>query len=251
MPEKPDSARATIILAIVCVGIGAYALTYGLQTLTYFEVRHWTSANPYLNTTPQPIPSTAASAVQEKNLSAYGMQVAAAWKAILPEKQNAGSIEIDFKQGPILIFFDPAGQKNIVESIQDGNPQTFDQYKSIFGDRLFATDYDLYSAVYAASLAEVSPFMTRTSVVRASTLLQWKLGFGTYGASAIYTVQTHGLRGFQFGDPSRDRIIVEQLFDGRRQQFKLLFTSRAGPGTFPQADINCLLDSLQPADATQ
>ncbi|HEV2288380.1 MAG TPA: hypothetical protein VGR81_05440 [Candidatus Acidoferrales bacterium] len=244
MAEKSESARTTIILAVVCVAIGTVALSYGLQTLTSFEVRRWASANPYLNLTPQPMPSTAVSPAQEKNLSAYGVSFAAAWKGIATQRQNAGNTEFDFKQGPFLIFFDPDAQKNIIETIEDGDPQLLDRYKAVFGDPLFSSDYELYSAVYAASPAEVTPFMSRANVIRTSTLLQWKLGFGAYGASTIFTMQTQALRGLQFGDPSRDRVVVEQLFDNHKRQYKLLFTSKAGPGTILQADINCVVNSL-------
>ena len=244
MPEKPESARTTIILAVVCVVIGFFVLSYGLQTLTYIEVRRWASANPYLNLTPVPMPSIAVSTAQEKDLFAYGMSFAAPWKGVATQKQNAGNTEFDFKQGSILIFFDPDAQKNIVESIEDGDLQLLDRYRAVFGEQLFPSDYDLYTAVYQASPAEVTPFMSRANVIRASTLLQWKLGFGDYGASAIFAVQTQALRGLQFGDPSRDRIVVEQLFDSHKRQYKLLFTSKAGPGTILQADINCLIDSL-------
>lgn len=245
MAEKSESARTTIILAVVCVAVGIFALSYGLQALTCVEVRRWASANPYLNLTPQAMPSTAVSTAQETNLSAYGMSFAAPWKGAAAQRQNAGNTEFDFKQGPFLIFFDPDTQKNIVESIEDGDPQLLDRYKAVFGDPLFPSDYDLYTAVYGASPSEVTPLMSRANVIRDSTLLQWKLGFGAYGASAIFAIATKTLRGLQFGDPSRDRVVVEQLFDNHKRQYKLLITSKAGPGTILQADINCVVDSLQ------
>lgn len=246
MAEKKESASGTIILALITLAIGIYAITYGLQTTFYFQAHRWASSTPFLRETPQPLSSTAASPAQEKNLSFYGMNFSAPWKGIASQRPGDAHSEVDFKAGPVIIFFNPAGEKDILSSIRDGALQTYDKYEAVFGAGLFPTNYDLYEAVYNASPASLSPFMTRTQVERIGTLLEWKMAFGASGASAIYNVQTNGLRGLQFGDTSRDPMVMLRLFDSHNEQYRLLFTSKAGTGTFAQADVNCVLDSLQP-----
>lgn len=245
MGEKKESARATVILALVALAVGVYALTYGLQTMFYFQARHWASNAPFLREVPQPIPSTTSSAVQEKGLSFYDVSFAAPWKGIFSQTKGDVHSEVDFKAGPVIVFFNPAGEKDIISSIRDGDPKIYDRYEAVFGSDLFPTNYDLYLAVYSASPTALSPFMSREQVERIGTLLQWKLAFGASGASAIYKVQANSLRGLQFGDPSKDPMIVIRLFDAHNAQYRLLFTSKAGTGTFPQSDINCVLDSLR------
>ncbi len=245
MGEKKESALATIVLALVTLTIGVYALAYGLQTMFFFQAKHWASSAPFLREVPQPLPSTAASPVQEKSLSFYGVSFAAPWKGILAQSDGDAHSEVDFKAGPVIIFFNPAGEKDILSSIRDGDVKTYDRYEAVFGSDLFPTNYDLYLAVYSTSPASLSPFSSRAQVERIGTLLEWKLAFGASEASAIYKVQAEGLRGLQFGDPSKDAMIVMRLFDAHNAQYRLLFTSRAGTGTFPQSDINCVLDSLK------
>jgi hypothetical protein len=246
MAEKKESARATIILALVTLVIGIYALTYGLQTTFYFQAHHWARKTPFLKETPQPLPSTIASPAQEKNLSFYEMSFDAPWKGIASQTKGDAHSEVDFTAGPVVIFFNPQDEKDILSSIRDGDLDTYHRYEDIFGANLFSSNYDLYLAVYGASPAALSPFLSREQVVRMGTLLEWKLAFGASGASAIYTVHAGGMHGLQFGDPSRDAMIAERLFDAQNAQYRLLFTSKAGRGTFPQSDINCVLDSLQP-----
>ncbi len=245
MGEKRESALGTIVLAIVTLAIGVFALAYGLQTMFYFQAKHWASNAPFLREVPQPLPSMAASPVQEKSLSFYDVGFAAPWKGILAQTNGDAHSEVDFKTGPVIIFFNPAGEKDILSSIRDGDLKTYDRYEAVFGSDLFPTNYDLYLAVYNASPASLSPFISRAQIERIGTLLEWKLAFGASGASAIYKVQAEGLRGLQFGDPSKDAMIVMRLFDAHNAQYRLLFTSRAGTGTFPQSDINCVLDSLK------
>jgi len=246
--RNSDSPRTTFILALLALAIGIYAIVFGLQTLFYFEARAWADGAPYLREVPQPLPSTVPAAAQEKQLSFYNMDFAAPWKGIASKKAGPLQSVIVFKAGPILVFFNPANEMDILANIRGGNPQIYHRDQDVLGGHLFPTNYDLYKAVYGASPASLSPFMSHDEVLRISTLLQWKLAFGTDGASAIYDVNLeNGMRGLQFGDPSRDRMIVVRLFDSTNHQYRLLFTSRQGPGTFPQTDINCVLGSLRPA----
>lgn len=252
MPEKRESARATVILALVALAVGCYVLLFGLQTLIYFEARHWATSSPFLGDVPRPLPSTVASPIQEKDLSFYGFQFGAPWKGIDKQNSQNDRSEIDFKSGAVMLFFNPEGEKNIVDSIRTGNPETYQQYQNIFGVDLFPDNYSLYLAVYGTSPAGISPFMSKDKAVRVSTLLQWKLAFGAYGTKTIYNFQTGNMRGLQFGDPATDHAVVVRLFDSHEQQMRLLFTSKsAQTGVVSQADINCVVDSIQPASSFQ
>lgn len=246
MADKTESARATIILALVTVAVGVYVLLFGLQTMFYFQAHRWASSSPFLNEVPQRLPSTTASPIQEKDLSFYNMSFAAPWKGIAAQKPGPLQSEVDFKDGPIIVFFDPGAERDILNGIRDGDVDTYHRYQAVFGADLFPTNFDLYESVYSASPARISPFMRQDGMERIGTLLGWKLAFAANGASAIYSVSTNGMRGLQFGDPSRDRMIVVRMFDSHNHQYRLLLTSKAGPGTFPQEDINCVLDSLKP-----
>lgn len=246
MPGKKESALPTVILAVVTLVIGLCALRYGLQTLFYFQSREWASQTPFLWETPQPMPSVVSSPAQEKNILFYGMVFDAPWKGIAVQKQGDAHSEVSFNAGPVVIFFNPEGEKDVLATMHNGDLNTYHQYQDIFGTDLFPSNYDLYLAVYGASPASVSPFMSRDQMLRAGTLLEWKLGFAANEASSIYTVETGTMHGLQFGDASRDAMIVERLFDTHNGQYRLVFTSKAGRGTFSQADINCVIDSLQP-----
>lgn len=247
MAEKKESAGITITLALVALAIGIYALGFGLQTMFYFQAKYWARQAPFLREIPLQLPAVTASAAQGKSFSFYDMTFSAPWKGVAAQKAGDARSELDFPSGPILIFFNPQGEKDIISGIRDGDPDTYHRYQGVFGTSLFPTNYDLYLAVYSASPASLSPFLSREQVVRDGTLLEWKLAFAANGGSAVYKVETNGLRGFQLGDPSRDPMVVIRLFDSRNAQYRLLFTSKSGPGTFPQSDINCVLDSFQSA----
>lgn len=247
MAHKEDSPRTTIILALVTLAVGLYAIAYGLQTTFYFQAHSWAMRTPFLRETLQPLPSTAASPVQTKNISFYGMNFSAPWKGIASQKSQDAQSSVTFTSGPIIVVFDPQTEADPLETIRDGDPNLYSRYQQVFGHDLFPSTYDLYAAVYGASPALLSPVMPRDKMDRVAALLQWKLNFGSDGGTAIYSVDAAGMRGIQLGDPSRDHIVTVRLFDSRNHQYRMLFTSTKGPGTYPQADINCVLDSLTPA----
>jgi hypothetical protein len=248
MAQKSESARTTLILAFCTLLVGCYAIFFGLQTVAALQTRRWAQTSPFLRATPQPLPSSAASAAQEKNLFFYGLSFEAPWKGIAKTTKGDAHSEVDFRSGETIIFFNPDDEQDIVGSIKSGDPTVYNHYERIFGTGFYPSNYALYTAVYGAAPAEISPFMARSKVARIETLLLWKLRFGTDGANTIFTVQTSHMRGFQFGDPSLNRIVIARLFDENDRQVKIVFASKSGqPGTISQADINCVLDSVEPS----
>jgi hypothetical protein len=247
MSEKQDSARTTVILAVSTVLLGFYVLTFGLQTLISFEAHRWALTSPFLQAVPRPLPTSVASAIQEKNLAFYGIEFAAPWKGVAKRTEGDAQSEVDFQPGAVIVFFNPASEPDIVGRIRGGDPQIYSHYEAIFGSGFFRDNYSLYSAVYGAAPGEIWPFTSRSEAIRINSLLMWKLRLGVNGANSIYSVETVQMHGFQLGDPSKDRSVVVHLFEENGGQVRILFTSKSGqPGTISQADINCVVDSLRP-----
>ncbi|HKW88626.1 MAG TPA: hypothetical protein VJN21_07710 [Candidatus Acidoferrales bacterium] len=246
MQEKQSSARTTVILAVCAVAIGFYVIVFGLQTLICLEAHRWAWSSLYLKEVPQTLPTTIASPAAERNLQFYGFGFDAPWKSVGKQKDGDQHSEVEFKRGPVVIIYNPAKEGDLVGRIRGGDPHEYSRYEGIFGANFFRDNYSLYSAIYGAAPNDVWPFTSRIKAIRVNTLLMWKLRIGLNGTQTIYNIQTSNMRGFQLGDPSRDRSVIEQLFDEQGMQLKLLITSVSGqPGTIPQSDINCLVDSLK------
>lgn len=245
MPEKKDSARTTVILAVCTVAVGFYVLAFGLQTLICIEAHRWAFSSPFLNAVPQPLPTTIATPAQERNLEVYGIGFEAPWKGATKKTEGDAQSVIQFQSGPVVIFFNPANEEDLVAKIRNADPNVYSRYQAIFGTRFFPDDYSMYAAVYGAAPNQVWPFTSRSTAIRINTLLLWKLRFGANGANTIYSIQTSNMQGFQLGDPSRDRSVLVHLFHSEKRQLRMLISSRSGqPGTIPQADINCVIYSL-------
>lgn len=252
--EDKRSTRSAIILAIVAVLVAAYCIEFGLQTLTWIEAREWTSANPWLADAVQTLPAPAASAkgTQEK---AYEFEFMVPWgkSKITP---TPSGVELRYDSGQVVVFFDPDSQLDTIHKLKASSPAEYQKFIGVFGNKPIDSNYALYQSVYAAAPAQISPFMNASDALRINVLLLWKLSFGpdlTFsGAPEFSSFDWGRLRGFQFGDPSKDHPVAVRVFDDKDRQFRFIFTIAAGSsGKITQDDVSSIVQSLQPVPLTE
>jgi hypothetical protein len=242
---EPNSAREAIILALVVIAVAGYSTFFGLQTLICFETHRWTHANPWISDVPQAV-SDAPAQPETTELKAFNYEFKLPWSG----KQKAISaperMEFRFDSGAVVILFDPEAQVDLLRTITLEEPAQYNQFHNVFLGQSFASNYDLYNAVYSASPAAVSPWIPLRDAIRINQLLLWKLAFGLDAAPGIHAIAFGGNRGFEFGDPSSGRPVALHIFNGRDAQFRFLFLVAAGSSArLTQDDINSVVQSLQ------
>jgi hypothetical protein len=250
-PSSGDtSARSTIILMIVVIVIAAYCVAFGLQTLVWFEARHWASANPWIKDAPQALNSPPV-APGTTELKAFDYEFKVPWTGKSKVQTEPSKMEFHFDAGPVIIFYDPAAQADMAQQLGSENPTQYQRVENALGQS-FDTNYAIYSAVYGASPSGVSPFSSLSDAIRVNQLLLWKLAFGDDASPGIHSIQFGSNRGFEFGDPSTGQPVALRIFDGRDKQFRIVFLNAAGATTkFTQADIDSVVQSLQPVPFTE
>jgi hypothetical protein len=250
--DEKGSAWSAIILLVCVLLIAGFSVKYGLQTLTWYEANRWASVNPWLREVPKPLPASAtapartAKAAQVKTLE---YQFNAPW-AISKVTPSALYLEVRFVPGQVIDYFDPDVQLDTLGSLRKAKSGEYDKFISVFADNPIASNYALYSAVYGASPAQLSPWVPMRDAIRLNALLRWKLEFGFdfepgEGAS-ISLLEVGRNRAFQFGDPVKGPV-AERVFDEHDRQFRFLFTAVAGSNAkMTQDDVNMVVQSLKP-----
>ena len=242
--EKKNSSFA-ITLAIVVILVAVYCVTYGLQTLAWVEGRQWTSVNPWLQNVPQPLPPASA-AGKGPLIRAYFYEFISPWG----EGKTTESLtysEIRFDKGPVVVFFDPDSQLDTMRTMKNSSPLEYQKFQNVFLDHSIETNYALYQAVYGASPAQLSPFMSSRDAMRMNVLLLWKLSFGFDTGSEIHSFDFGRNKGFQFGDPAKGGPVAARVFDDRARQHRFIFVVAAGKDLLlTQDEINTVLSSLKP-----
>jgi hypothetical protein len=249
--SENSSARDTIILTIVVIAVAAYCVAFGLQTLVWFEVRHWAGANPWIKDVPAALASPAV-ADGGTQLRAFAYEFKVPWDGKPKTTEALGQTEFHFDSGPTVLFYDPEGQADMAKSLGSENPTQYQRFENAVGGQALDTNYAIYQAVYSASPAAVSPFTSLTNAIRVNQLLLWKIAFGADAAPGLHSLQFGSNRGFEFGDPSSGRPVALRIFDGRDKQFRFVFLNAAGATVkISQGDIDLAVQSLQPVPVTE
>lgn len=250
-PSEESSARTTVILMFAAIVVAAYCVGFGLQTLVWFEAHHWGNVNPWIKDVPTALSSSAV-ADGKTQVQAFGFQFKVPWDANPKAVDGPGYTEFHFASGPVVLFYDPQGQADMQSKLNSENPAEYQQFANAFEGQTFDTNYSIYKAVYSASPASVSPWISRADATRMNQLLLWKIAFGQDSGPGLQSIQFGSNEGFEFGDPSAGRPVALRLFDGRDRQFRIIFMN--SPDTkakFTQADIDSVVQSLEPAPLIQ
>jgi hypothetical protein len=243
--REPSSARDAIILVILVVLIGAYIVAFGLQTLVWGEAHHLTRYNPWVSDVPQAVDSTAPPNGSTQ-LRAYNYEFKVPWAGKSKTNVSLTYTQFRFDSGQVVVFFDPEAQLDTMRTIKNSSPLAYQQFANLFGGQPFETNYALFQAVYSASPAATSPFMSSRDAIRENLLLLWKIAFGYDARPGLHSIEFNGNRGFQFGDPSTGFGVALRIFDGRDNQFRFIFATAAESNAkVQQADINLAVQTLQ------
>jgi hypothetical protein len=244
--SEETSARTTIILMIAAIVVAAYCVGFGLQTLVWFEAHHWGNVNPWIKDVPTALSSSPVSDARTQ-VQAFGFQFKVPWEANPKTDDGPGYTEFHFASGPVILFCDPQGQADMQSKLNSENPAQYQQFANAFEGQTFDTNYSIYKAVYSASPASVSPWISRANATRINQLLLWKIAFGDDAGPGLHSIQFGSNEGFEFGDPSTGHPVALRLFDGRDRQFRIVFMNSSGVKTqFTQADIDSVVQSLEP-----
>jgi len=255
--EKSGTLSAMILMVVVVL-IGAYSVAYGLQTLVWIEARRWASLNPWLSDVPMPLPGKVATAPlppepagklahpQTTQLRAYDYEFSVPWTGKpLATALHIGT-EFRFTSGQVVVFFDPETQLDTLRALKSSAPAEYQKFRSVFREQSIESNYALYQAIYAASPAQASPFLSGDAAQRINVLLLWKLSFGFDQQPGIYSFDFGRNRGFQFGNPGNARPVAVRVFDDQDRQFRFFFTVAAGShARITQDAINTAVQSLQ------
>jgi hypothetical protein len=264
---KEKSASSAIILAVIVTIVALFIAFYGEQTVALLDAHRMMNQSPWLAETPQPLPTSNAipapapapaakaglklppkyAIAKTTGLKAYNFEFVAPWTGKFKQTPAVFYVEFHFDAGPIVLFFDPDAQADIVRAIRDNTDRTFAAFQPLIGDGGISTNYQLYQAVYGSSPAQIAFGTPPNDSARLRTLLLTKLSFGFDLEKKVSSFDFGEQKGVQFGDPERNEPVAVRVFNGRDKQFRFIFTVRDGATAhISQDDINQVVQSLQP-----
>ena len=245
--SKPAEAYSAIILLVVLMITAGYALFYGLQTVTMINTRRWGNIEPSLYETPQTLDLKASAAAQTTHLEFYNYQCDAPWKGPAETAVGADFTDYKFTSGALVRVYLPESQADALKTFKGETPEEQRHIDAAFGPHPFDSNFDLYSAVYGASPAQVTPFISRADAQHVSALLLFKLNFDMALPGGVHSFDSGATRGLQFGDPDKSHGVWMRAFGVQDRQFLFLVLMRGGAtAKLAQNDLNLIWGSLKP-----
>jgi hypothetical protein len=246
---------------------------FGLQTLVWIQAKQSATANSWVGIVPQPLPVTSGnpsmamqsmiavapkgahgkasvnSATDQAKLFNYEFKVP--WAGQPKRVPSLEGVQLHYDSGQVVFFYDPESQIDTAHALRTPTTPDAQRLANILAAHPIESNYALYQAVYDASPEQLSPTMKEQEALRDNLLLLWKLSFGpdlSFGATPeFYSFDWGKVRGFQFGDPSKEHPVAVRAFDDSDHQFRFIFTVATGSGgKITQEDINAATQSLRP-----
>jgi hypothetical protein len=239
------------LAVVIALGL-SYAIIFAKPTNIVWTMKKEAAKNPRLSMVP--VPLLGASISQEKGTTEkfFGYQFEVPWQG--GEQKQRDSIAFVFSQSnrEAVSFFDPRGDRGFIRMMKETPGLQVGHLNPVYGRGNVQSDYEFVRAALNTTPSQLSLFMPWSKEVYAANLLRIKEAFLLGPQDGLYSFEFGQLRGFQQGDPVRDKNVEVEVYDADDHKFKLIFSSKSGPnGGMTQPDINRVLQTLHPAPGLQ
>jgi len=273
---EKSGTRSTIILAGVALVVAIYGITFGLQTLEWYDAHRCAGINPWLNDVPKvltvsnmaaapvaaaptPIPvkgkaGAAKATIALPNttaLTSYNIEFTVPWGGKFTQKPTPVGDLIRFDSGQVIVFTDPDAQIDTLLTIRQSTDAAYAPFRNLIEAENISTNYGLYQAVYGVAPSQTSPFMPYAQAERARVLLLTKLSFGFDLERDVFSFTLGRNKGFQFGDPAKGPVAL-RIFSEHDEQYRMLMGVAYGTAAqITQDQVNQTVQSLGRAAYTR
>jgi hypothetical protein len=237
----------------VAIALGlSYALIFGKPTDIVWTMKKEAAKNSRLSVVPIPLSNTSISQEKGTTENFFGYQFEVPWQE--GEKKQRDSIAVLFSHSgqEAVMFFDPGGERGFIRMLKETPGLQVGYLNPVYGRENVQSDYEFVRAALNTTPSQLSLFLPWSKEVYAANLLRMKEVFLLEQQDGLYSFEFGQLRGFQQGDPVRDKNVVVEAYDAGDRKFKFIFSSKSGPnGGMTQPDVNRVLQTLRPAPALQ
>jgi hypothetical protein len=239
--------------AIICIALGILLLILiYVRPLTLLSTVRWeTRAKPEFWIVPKPLADVSIEQTAGRNFTFYGYQFEVPWTAVKREKHLKNIELVYFSNGFVLMLRDPAQSVNQLKLLTRNGTENEGSLKKLFGEEAARSNYAMRSKILNLTPRDLHLSLSRQKMVSSSVLLMLKPTWTGTLQGGLYSFQTEWLRGFQLGDPTRDKTVTIDAFDAHDHEIELSVGRAQGASQdVTQPELNRIIYSLRPILAT-
>lgn len=246
-----------LVVVVLCVYFGPQAVTYWRlrpATLRSADIspRGWSSI-------PRALTDATVARSDGTLVSYYGYTFEVPWKEIDRERNEGRWVEVHFRKGQTLTFYNPEffDWDPINSYVGRMEPiMGHDYFRVAFGTGVNKSKYEQFQSVVSTTPSQFSPFRSHKEFARVLTLLEIKgLWFEHNVATPdIFSFDTTDYRGFELSGLSHDwQRAVLDLFDKSDHHsfaIRIEVDSRSGE-KLTQSEINRVIQTFRTTSASE
>jgi hypothetical protein len=233
-------------LGVTVLLCGLYAWFFGFQTMMMLQTRriarHW----PIVKQVPRPLSDTSVSLAPGARLAYFGYEFEIPWDDLDPGKTrlNPNRVTLGFRSGRYLMF-SRMPPRYFVNTLLDQFGKE-ESSRVLYGDAAMQSDYAMWRLILQTTPSSVTLFSPPKDIARNSMLILIK-GVAIPESSGLFTLQTQGFRGFQWGDPHQNsgHVVADLFADDAGLEFVFLGKNKQNPEGVSQAEINRVLQTVR------
>jgi hypothetical protein len=235
-------------LAVLIALVLTYALIFGNPTRIVWSMKKEAASNPRLSVVPIPLSDKSISPAKGTPENFFGYQFEVPWQGGEQKQRESIAVVISQSSQEAVMFFDPTGQQGFIRMMKVTPGLRVAYLNPLYGRENVQSDYEFARAALNASPSQLSLFLPWSKEVYAANLLMIKEASIMGSQTGLYSFEIGQLRGFQHGDPVRDKNVVVEAYYAAGRKFMVIFSSKSGPnGGMTQPDINRVLQTIRPA----
>jgi hypothetical protein len=244
--------RVAALLLLLNVLYNLLGPPIGIVLTTRWEARKI----PLVKVTPQPLTDYSVSDAPGRRLSYLGYSFEVPWTASFKTKGSengsitGGMMELKFDSGQILLLMAPSDQSGLLSELVRDQSMHVENLRFVFGDLIYRSAYDQYSALLNTSPSTIRAFGPRREAIRGTTLLTIKaIALPASLESGAFAFQFPDKRGFQLGDPRKSGHIDLRVFDLNGHELEIICGTARDGENLTQPELNRILKTLHPVSS--
>lgn len=242
--------RVAALLLLLTITFNLLAPPIGIFLMTKWEAKKM----PLVTVTPQLLADYSVSDAPGRTLSYLGYSFEVPWTASFKTRGSVngsikgGMMELKFVSGQTLLLIAPSNQNGLLSELVQDQSMHMEDMRLVFGDLMYRSAYDQYSALLNTSPSTIRAFGPRWQAVRGEILLSIKaIAFPASLESGAFAFQFPDKRGFQIGDPRKSRRIELKVFDLNGHNLEIICGTAGDGVNLTQPELNRILKTLHPA----
>jgi len=228
--------------AVVTVLFCSLVLLYGRPITAVLYARWEARKTPELWVVPTPLADLSIDSSPGKKFSYLGYEFESPWTQVTKERKFESSAAVNFADGQVILI---AKGAELFPAMQEEEAKRGAVVRFNFGGELIDSDYALLSRTLYLTPRDLRLSWSRREMAGNSVLLTIKGIDVVHMRNGLYSFQTDWLRGFQYGNPTHDRVVNIDAFDEQGRKIWILIGTKPDSPKLSQAEINRILYSLR------